>query len=38
MLPMKHQPQLMCWIQYTGTVHSGISQSKERKTYHLYIS
>ena len=37
-IPMKHSPQSMYWAQETVTIHSGISKSKDGKTYHPYVS
>ena len=37
-VPMKSQPQSMYWTLQTVTVHSGITKSKDGKSYHPYIS
>ena len=35
---MKQQPQSLYWTQDTVTIHSGISKSKNGKSYHPYVS
>ena len=37
-VPMKEQPQSLYWSQQVVTVHSGITKTKNGKTYHPYLS
>ena len=37
-IPMKDQPQSLYWTQQHLSVHSGISKSRNGKSYHPYIS
>ena len=36
-IPMKEQPQSLYWTQDAVTIHSGISKSKNGKSYHPYV-